>query len=353
MNADTPIRGAGIAAAVVRLTGVWVLAGALGKLFLGTPKLLPPVVIDLVREHTNFSLTFTFQAVIAIEIIVAGLAFLKPKYAWLILLGMMAFFDWILMQSIAGGEESCGCFGGSIKVSPHFMLTVDSIFLLLLLVTMPWKRLKKPGASWFWMLIVTVIAILAPWLKINAAVSTPPKPVDTPVTTGTGGDGPTSPGTNPVAPGVEPGAAQGPDTGQEPPETPPVAVVDADWVEFDPEDWLDKLVYDIEELPTYGIDIGLMPVDGVILLWRQGCDHCAEHMSSMAQSDTGDRQIVMLQIQDDLNSSRAVSLMPQGPHVTELQFPEGLEFLIQTPWEIHVEGGMVTDVLDPEELEGK
>jgi len=329
MNADSPVRGGGLAAAVVRLSGLWILAGALGKLFFGTPKLLPPVVIDL----TPWTLTFTFQVVIGVEIVIAALAFLKPKAAWPVMVGMMLFFDWILTRTIAGGEESCGCFGGGIDVSPWFMLVVDSAVLVALLVTMPWKRIKKHGAPWWWMAPVLAIAVLAPWLKINAggskAVNPQPPIQEPPQADPTNGD-----------PGVK-----------GPVPEPPAVTVDVDWVEFDPKDWIDQVIYDVTDLTNY-VDMGLLPTDGKILLWRQGCDHCAEHMRVMAQNDPGDVQIVLVQIQDDLQDGRSVDLMPQGPHVTELQFPAGLEFLLQTPWEIVVEGGMVTQALDPEELEG-
>ena len=53
----------GLAAAIVRLAGAWILAGAIAKLFLGTPKDLP----ELVRDLTPFTLDLTFHLVIAVE----------------------------------------------------------------------------------------------------------------------------------------------------------------------------------------------------------------------------------------------------------------------------------------------
>ena len=95
----------------------------------------------------------------------------------------------------------------------------------------------------------------------------------------------------------------------------------------------------------------ILPVDGKIILWRKSCDHCAEHLREMAQNDPGDAQILLVQIMDDMDQGEAVDLMPDGGHVTHGQYPEGLDLVLTTPWEIEVQGAMVTKVLGPEDLE--
>ena len=37
-----------------------------------------------------------------------------------------------------------------------------------------------------------------------------------------------------------------------------------------------------------------------------------------------------------------------GPHVTSAALPENQEVVLQTPWELRIEGGMVTAALDEE-----
>jgi hypothetical protein len=94
-----------------------------------------------------------------------------------------------------------------------------------------------------------------------------------------------------------------------------------------------------------------LPTDGVIVLWRQGCTHCAQHLREMANGDKGDHPIVLLQIQDDEKDSRAVDALPSGAHVTMAEFPKGLQFVLETPWEITVAGGNVTAARDRAQLE--
>jgi hypothetical protein len=85
-----------------------------------------------------------------------------------------------------------------------------------------------------------------------------------------------------------------------------------------------------------------LPVDGKLILWRQGCSHCKEHLAKMASTDDGTKPIVLLQIRDDLDQTAIVDLLPNGPHVVKIQFPENQQVMIETPWEIDVEGGNVT-----------
>jgi Methylamine utilisation protein MauE len=351
MNETQP-RGGGLAAAGVRLTGVWILAGALGKLFLGTPKLLPQPVIDLRPEA--WSLTFTFQFVIAVELCLAGLAFLKPRLAWPVLVGLLVFFDLILTRTIQAGAESCGCFGGSIKVSPWLMLGVDSFFLVALLATAPWKRIRRRGAPIPWLIPVAIVAVLAPWLKIHAGVTGRPAPSD-----GAVAAGPRAPAGTP--PGMTPGTATGDPAGAgdpvspadpDPPASGAAASEKLDWLELQPAKWVGQLVYDVPDLTRY-VDPGLLPSDGRIVLWRQGCSHCAAHLREMAEHDDETVPILMVQIEDDLEDGRAVDLMPQGSHVTHAHYPEGLEIILQTPWELTTEGGTITSAVGPDGLEQK
>jgi hypothetical protein len=106
--------GGRFASIVVRLAGLWVLAGAVAKLLLGTPKDLPQIV----RDHAPFGLDLTFHLVIGVELAIVCLAWLKPRLAWPVIVALFAFFDFILVSQLRAGAESCGCFGASIKVDP-------------------------------------------------------------------------------------------------------------------------------------------------------------------------------------------------------------------------------------------
>jgi hypothetical protein len=117
------------------------------------------------------------------------------------------------------------------------------------------------------------------------------------------------------------------------------------YTELDPAKWVNRNVFDIAEL-TRWVPTDKLPTDGKIVLWRQGCEHCAAHLRKMAAEDDGSQPIVLLQIKDDLENSREVDAMPNGPHVTMLALPDNLQVPTTTPWEVHVAGGVVTEALD-------
>jgi hypothetical protein len=279
----------------VRCAAVWLLAGALAKLFLGTPKDLP----ELIRKLTPFDLDLTFHLVIAVELAIVWLCMLKPRWGWPVMLALFLFFEFVLGSQLAAGAKSCGCFGATIKVSPYLMVGVDGALLALLLATRPWKMIEGSGANPLVLAGAVAISAIVPWIAIPSQ-----------------GD----------------------------------ASKTERYVMLEPAKWVSKNVFEIEQLSRW-VPADKLPTDGKIVLWRQGCEHCAAHLRRMASEDDGSQPIVLLQIKDDLTSSREVDAMPNGPHVTMVSTPDNREFPIETPWEIHVEGGIVTAALDREHAE--
>jgi len=276
---------------VLRLCALWLSAG--------TPDLLPAVI----RNHTPLSLNLTYTLVIGIEFALVALCFLRPRQAWPLMLALFAFFDLVLTTQIAAGEKSCGCFGDGPKISPKLMMAVDSALFVGLLAMKPWATIRAAGAGLGLVLGAFVLAFAMPAIKIRERTS---------------------------------------GTVEKPPE----------YVVLDPKHWVGHSVYDIAEL-TRWVPAENLPTDGQIVLWRQGCDHCAKHLREMANGDKGEHPIVMIQIQDDLESSRVVDAMPEGAHVTHFELPKGMKIVLQTPWDVTVAGGDVTVALDPETLDPK
>lgn len=300
MDQDSSSRSR-FAPVVVRLAGAWILAGALAKLFLGTPKDLP----EIVRKLSPFGLDLTFHLVIGVELAMVCLAWILPGIAWPLVFLLFGFFDFVLVSQLAAGASSCGCFGSTIHVSPWLMLSVDSALILSLLLSRPWSSRGKIAARPLALFGAGLaLSFALPWIVIRAASA--------------------SPG---ASPGAGPGSAA------------------QRYVVLEPEKWVNRSVFDIEEL-TRWVDAAKLPTDGRIVLWRQGCEHCAAHLRLMASHDDPSVPILLVQIRDDLKDGRAVDLMPDGPNVTRAEFPENQQVVLQTPWELHVAGGVVTQALD-------
>jgi len=293
-----PSSRSGFGSIVVRLAGLWILAGAIAKLLLGTPKDLPAIV----REHSPFGLDLTFHLVIGIELALVALAWIVPFLSWPLIVALFGFFDFILVSQMRAGAQSCGCFGATIKVDPRIMLAVDSALLIALFVSRPWTSTSRSVARRIAPLFACIaIAFALPWILIR------------------------NPGPAPAG-----GVASVPR-----------------YVEMDPAKWVNKSVFDVEEL-TRWIAQDKLPTEGRIVLWRQGCEHCAAHLRLMAGVHDETVPILLVQIRDDLDTSRAVDLMPDGPNVTHVELPENMQIVATTPWELHVEGGMITAALDEE-----
>lgn len=305
---------------VVRVAGAWLLLGALAKLFVGTPKDLPQLVHDL----TPFDIDLTFRLVIGVELAIVCVAFLRPKLAWPILAAVFVFFDFVLASQLKAGAESCGCFGASIKVSPYLMLALDSVLLLAMLATQPWSKIRRSGVMLPIVGICSALMFVVPWIVIRD-----PAPVQHTATAAAGANGANIPN----------GAATGSAT--------PAAKDKPRWVTLKPDKWIGKSIFDIPELVDW-TESDKLPTDGKLVLWRQACTHCKEHLAKMASADDGKKPIVLLQIRDDLKDTPIVELMPSGPHVVSIQFPDDLQFIVQTPWEIDVENGNVTAAVHEE-----
>lgn len=305
---------AGIA---VRLCATWLLVGALFKLFKANPGDLPKPFVAL----SPFGLVTTFVFAISVELAVVAFAYLRPKLGWIPLVLTFVFFEILLAQLIASGAKSCGCMGGAVTIAPALMATIDGALLLLVIAAQPWKHTPKPNLGFVATAIVALACAAYPWFQLHAELVYDPNQ------------------TNPTP------VAGTPTTG-EPAPSPRFIVIH-------PDQWVGTSIFEVNELTVHMEpgDADKLPTDGYVVLWRQSCEHCRDHLREMANDkakNDGTKPIVLVQIQDDLKNASAVDAMPQGPHVTKIALRPGPEFAIQTPWEIVVEGGMVTAALDEE-----
>lgn len=300
----------------IGLTGLWLLLGAGFKLFLGTPADLPQVVRDLPME-----LGLTYRLVIAVELVLVSLAFLRPRWAWLPLLGTLVVFDLILQQQIDAGAASCGCFGSKITMSPWVMLGIDSALFLAILLTRPWTTLPRKGAPVVLFVAVAAVGIALPWLldreeRTPAPTTATTSPSGTGGTSGPGGDGEVTVNGQPVRGG---------------------------WVQLPLAKWVGMDIGETE-LGRRVSDVYDTPPDALWVLYRSTCDHCAKHLARMADEEIGQRFLVLCRLKEknDTEENRLVHRMPTGDFVFERELPATTEYLMTTPGELEVQGFVVT-----------
>lgn len=289
------------------LAALWVLVGAIAKLFWATPKDLPATVVDL----SPLAIGPTYVMVIGAELALVALAFLRPKLGWAPIVALYLVFEVILAGQLSRGAESCGCFGATITVDPWLMVAVDGALCGFLLATRPWRSLREGGASLFVLGPALALCFVVPWLVLEQRTQVAPVPA-------AGSDGAVAP-----------------------------VDVAGKYVVLEPQTWVGREVGAIEDL-TRWVPAADLPLFGKILLWRASCDHCKTHLAEVARADDGSQQLLLVQIRDDLESTPVVDVMPAGAHVATAALPEGLQVVIETPWEVLVEGGVVAAALDRE-----
>jgi len=288
-----------LAPLAVRLAVLWLAAGSLFKLFAGTPADLPPVLLDALP---NDQWGLLLNLAIAAELTITSAALLRPRLAWPAVLLIYALFEAVLTFGLLAGDESCGCFGATIIIPPAVMMGIDPVFLLGLLLTRPWRSRARPIGPFALVPIAAVGCTVLPFWYI-------------------GDQG-----------GVE--VDPGPDGAGTP------SVTDDRWVTLDIMKWTDQFIYDTK-LARLMPEIETMPIDGLYVFYRPDCEHCSAHLQEIALTDDGVSPIVLLRIEEPNQGDPLVEALPIGGHVIEATLPVGPQYLLETPAEFHLEGGIV------------
>jgi hypothetical protein len=286
---------------LVRLVALWVMTGAAYKLFSGSPNDLPPVV----REFF-LGAELTFKLAIAIELSIGFITLLRPRIGWILLALQMLVFILILIQLVASGEASCGCFGSKITIPPWVMMSVDALGLALILVTKPWSTLPTKEPPLTLAAVAVIASCIAPWLIITPA---------------------------PVVANIDA------ETGEWrlPEEFPPFAMLE-------PETWVGKDTHETELAVWMNMDEQL---DGTWILYRVGCEHCAEYLRQLYEEfDPNDPKFYTLVrlTEEGEEETRQVdeALLPMHQ---EALLPLGPDWVITPPWRLEVEGAVVTEAV--------
>lgn len=305
----------------VAIICMWILTGALFKLLAGTPADLPPVV-----REVPLDLGLTYKLVIAIELGIVAVGLLRPRVGWVLLAAQMAVFLGVLATQVGSGN--CGCFGSKIKVSPWAMLTIDGVLLLWLLATRPWMGFRALVTPAIALVPLTVLLFGAPFM-LDREAEAPLLPADetlrVEVADRTGADG------------TDTDAAEVERSTPAPPEA------SNDYAILRPEKWAGQTLEECELVPWIeGGPDAIFPGPGTWILWRQSCDHCAEHLEELTLNDDGSVFYTLIQVPDDLEQEPVVHLKPQGDHVFETKLIQGPDYVVQTPVEAEFDGVAVT-----------
>jgi hypothetical protein len=282
-------------AIITRLVGLWILAGAFMKLLYGTPADLPEVLLKLPLRAG-----LILQLAIAGEMVVGGLALLRPSRGWLPAKILTGLFLVVLVTQVVGGEESCGCFGTAVTISPLVMLVIDGIAFALLVLVRPW-RLERDQAELPWAVTALVLVACAtlPWVFDREA------------------------STAEIAAGTK-----------DP----------TDWVVLDVASWRGKPLKDTSLYPLLKPDQRLE--EGVIILWQATCPVCAEHLENLALSQLGHLLVLLeLPVEEGDDGDVQVRVLPEGPGVSASKLPAARWF-VTAPVHVEVKGGMVVKALE-------
>ncbi|GEM_PF-1446902 len=260
-QAATPAGVPSGARPILIIAACWVAAGALFKLFAGTPADLPPTIQDFPLLRPAWS----FRLAIGIELSIVMLAFLRPHWGAKLLIAMFVAFDLLLLQMMQSGDASCGCFGSKVPIEPWLMMLIDSTLLAGLLLCRSWKvgPDQKPGLSK--LLPLFAIVGIYPWFKFTEAQVT--RTVDA-------------------------------ESGEE---TLSVDTTGADWAHFIVSDWEGEMIHDLDligflEDPSV---VDQFPPPAHVILYRRSCEHCKEHFEQLLVTPIVDRPVILIEIPEN------------------------------------------------------
>ncbi|TAJ21010.1 MAG: hypothetical protein EPO68_05570 [Planctomycetota bacterium] len=327
-------RFAAFARVALVLTAAWILTGAIFKLLIGTPNDLPPVLFELVP----LSKGMIYHLAIAAELVIVALAFTRPRLGWWLCAATMVVFDLILVQLIASGAKSCGCFGGKIEMPPERMMLIDSVLLVALLASRPWRVLTWKGLETPVVAVIALALASVPWLFDRSTDLGPIKPVKaTPTVANADAQSqPATPVVTPTKPATE--------TATPPPAEPKPGL--RNWVSLDAPKWVGKSIAETELAQL--LDVNLFDQNCTWVLWRWRCDHCAQHLEEMARTYDGATPLVLIRIPEtgDTDQNGAVKMKPTGPLVLEATLSPELDYVVTTPVVLVLNDGVIVSAVE-------
>jgi len=295
---------------VVRAATLWLAAGALFKLFTGSPNDLPEVVHEVI-DRIGLDINEGFRVAIALELCIVTLGLFRPRFGWIPLALIYVVFDVVLAMTIQRGAKSCGCFGGAIDISPEVMISVDSVLLLGVLLTRPWSALARTPLRPLLLLPFFGASIVAPWYLYETPPIAPLEPRAEPVSAE-----PAAPARTPED-GATPAPGVADEGGAEARRLP-------DFVNFDISTWVGTDFFETDLAALLGEEAAYSVLDPAqVILYRRQCTHCKEHFEKMAADPASlDRPLILIRVPEPGDTPENEVTLVKPPHEVALELPE-------------------------------
>lgn len=299
---------------------LWILLGVVMKLESGNARNLPSNIVDFSRDlHLNIGTVL--YTLIGLEIFAILTMLLIARLARPMAIFMLTAFCGILIGEMLKNAESCGCFGGSIKVEPWQMLLADGLLLAGVIAFGP----RKPAGTANLAAIAGTLAVL---LVGGLALSF--------------GIGRALHGKSPeiAVPDVDPDGTADPNANPSP------VAVPAYWYPKDVPSWVGKRWREIEIfqfMPRWpeGLDEGTT----YVVFYSRTCSHCEEMFERDLILPLG-APVVAIEIpasRTQLTSAEAWPMPQVDASVTLTNLPLGWDWTLMTPpLALRVEDGVIT-----------
>lgn len=320
---------------------LWILTGALFKLYERNPGNLPVIIRDSAKQLFEPGVTGWFiilRTLIGLELFAVAVMILVPRLSRAMAIFMLTSFCAILAGDMVKNATSCGCFG-SLPVKPWHMLLIDGSLLLGVVVTwvmshpIPVAAARENGPS----LLKPALAMIPLMvLGLGAGFMVPERAViEQPVVPGTM---PTSQPTTMAA--TKPAPAADPTINPTPRGIPGNWVtpndVEAAWVG---KPWRDMELFQFMQRWPKDIDKGTH----YVVFYGRTCDHCHE-MFEVDLFRPLDAPVSVVEVPFSRTEMRAADAweMPQTAPLEHLELPLGCSYVMTTPLALRIEDGKIT-----------
>jgi len=305
---------------------LWILTGAVFKLYERVPSNLPKVIFDPAKQH-NIDLDVLLRTLIGLEFLAVGVMLFMPRFARAMAIFMLTCFCLILLGEMRVRAEKCGCFG-SLPLKPWHMLLIDGSLLAGILICRFWpnaeRRAIRPASGSLGKSAIAVVALLIVGLGVAFAVPARPAKVQPPppiVTTG-------------------PNAADDPSANPDPKPVPPFWMTPPDVKVWVGKKWRDLDIFQVMPRWPRNLDHG----KHFIVFYKRTCDHC-EDMFSKSLIVPLAAPVIAIEIPEDetTKTSPEAWAMPDNVVCEEfLDLPLGCRWTMTTPLTLTIEDGLIT-----------